>query len=32
MLEDDDFVKIMIAELNENKNQIQLVRAIIIKK
>lgn len=31
-LEDDDFVVIMIAELNENKNQIQLVRAIELLK
>lgn len=31
-LEDDDFVVIMIAELNENKNQIQLVMAIELLK
>lgn len=31
-LKDDDFVVIMIAELNENKNQIQLIKAIEILK
>lgn len=31
-LEDDDFVVIMIAELNENKNQIQLIMAIELLK
>ena len=31
-LKDDDFVVIMIAELNENKNQIQLIKALEILK
>lgn len=31
-LEKDDFVVIMIAELNENKNQIQLIKAIELLK
>lgn len=31
-LKDDDFVVIMIAELNENKNQIQLIMAIELLK
>ncbi|MCX0398642.1 glycosyltransferase family 4 protein [Clostridium perfringens] len=31
-LEDDDFVVIMIAELNENKNQLQLIMAIELLK
>ena len=31
-LEADDFVIIMIAELNENKNQIQLIKALEILK
>ena len=31
-LSEDDFIVIMIAELNENKNQIQLIKAIDILK
>lgn len=31
-IKDEDFVVIMIAELNENKNQIQLIRAIELLK
>ncbi|MDJ8926934.1 glycosyltransferase family 4 protein [Clostridium perfringens] len=31
-LEKDDFIVIMIAELNENKNQIQLIKAIELLK
>ena len=31
-IKDDDFVVIMIAELNENKNQIQLIKALEVLK
>ena len=31
-IKDDDFVVIMIAELNENKNQIQLIKALEVMK
>ena len=31
-LKDDDFIVIMIAELNKNKNQIQLIKAIEVLK
>lgn len=31
-IKDDDFVVIMIAELNENKNQIQLIKAVEVLK